>query len=185
MKPACAPFCRLATAINPAHSGAAALVPPITMVLPSTRMMDPGAGPAPPATSGTPRPPAGSVGCGTFMPACQVGSGNMLLTPPPVAPPPCDWAFHTTSVAMLEPLPTRWMPPQARTCGLEAGKSTWFPVSLTPSDAPLSPAATVMVMPSATADWQAASSAAMAWAVQSISADPQEIEITLGLYLVS
>jgi hypothetical protein len=42
-----------------------------------------------------------------------------------------------------------------------------------------------MVMPSAAADWHAASSAVMACAVQLTSADPQEIEITLGLYLVS
>ena len=38
MKPAEVLFCWLATAISPAHSGATALVPPITKVLPSTRM---------------------------------------------------------------------------------------------------------------------------------------------------
>ena len=42
---------------------------------------------------------------------------------PPVAPPR-GWAFQTTSAEMLEPLPRRLVPPQARTCGLEAGKST-------------------------------------------------------------
>ena len=44
------------------------------------------------------------MGGGTFAPACQLGNGNILLTPPPVAPPPCDWAFHTVSAEMLEPL---------------------------------------------------------------------------------
>src|SRR5882724_4151685 len=154
------------------------------MVLPSTRMTYPVAGSASPATSGTPRPPVGMSGFGTFTPACQVGKGNTLLTPPPVAPP-CGCAFHTVSSEMLEPLPTRLVPPQARTCGLEAGKSTWFFPSLTPSDEPSSPAAAVMVTPSAAADWQAESIAAMAWSVQLTSAAPQEIEITLGLYLVS
>src|ERR1700683_5268148 len=113
------------------------------------------------------------------MPACQVGSGNTLLTPPPVAPPPCDCAFHTTSAEMLEPLPTRLVPPQARTCGLEAGESTWFLPPLPPSAEPLSPAATVMVMPSAVADWQAASSAAMAWAAHWISGGAQQSVISV------
>jgi hypothetical protein len=46
------------------------------------------------------------------------------------------------------------VPPQARTCGLEAGKSTWFLPSVTASDEPLSPDAAVIVTPSAAADWQ-------------------------------
>src|ERR1700682_1422780 len=166
--------------MRPAHSGATALVPPITKVCPSTRTTYPLAGSASPATSGTPRPPEGSVGLGTFELACQVGSGEMLLTPPPVAPP-CGWAFQTVSAEMVEPLPCRLVPPQARTCGLEAGKSTWFSPSVTASEEPLSPDAAVIVMPRAAADWQAASSAAMAWTVQLTSAEPQEIEMTLGL----
>src|SRR5262245_65989818 len=102
----------------------------------------------------------------------------MLLTPPPVAPP-CGWPFRTVSDVMVEPEPCRLVPPQARTCGLEAGKSTWFLPSVTPSDEPLSPEATVIVTPRAAADWQAASSAFMACAVQLTSAAPQEMEMTL------
>ena len=85
----------------------------------------------------------------------------------------------------MEPLPWSLVPPQARTWGLEAGKSTWFWPSVTPSVEPLSPAATVMVMPRAAADWQAASSAFMDWAVQVDSGPPQLMEMTLGLFLVS
>ena len=89
-----------------------------------------------------------------------------MLTPPPVAPSLVASSFQTTSEEMVEPLPWSLVPPQARTCGLEAGKSTWFWPPVTPSVEPLSPAATVMVMPSAAADWQAASRAVMDWAVQ-------------------
>ena len=39
VKPADLPFWALATAMSPAQSGATALVPPMGMVLPSTRMM--------------------------------------------------------------------------------------------------------------------------------------------------
>ena len=84
---------------------------------------------------------------------------------------------------MVLPLPMSLVPPQARTCGLEAGKSTLLPVA--PSLEPLSPAATVMVMPRAAADWHAASSAFIACAVQLDSGPPQLIEITLGLLVVS
>ena len=86
---------------------------------------------------------------------------------------------------MVEPLPSSLVPPQARTCGLEAGKSTWLAPSVTPSVEPSSPAATVIVMPRAAADWQAASRAVMAWAVQLDSGPPQLMEMTLGLFLVS
>src|SRR6185437_1188197 len=118
-------------------------------------MMYPVSGSESLATSGTPRPLDG-----TFAFACQFGRGKTWLTPPPVAPPPAS--FHTVSLEMFEPLPASLVPPQARTCGLEAGKSTWLLPSLTPSDEPSSPAATVMVTPSAAADWQAASSVIMA-----------------------
>ena len=57
--------------------------------------------------------------------------------------------------------------------------------SVTPSVEPLSPAATVMVTPRAAADWQAASSAVMACAVQLDSGPPQLMEMTLGLLVVS
>src|SRR5580704_2034613 len=135
-------------AISPAHNGATALVPPITMALPSTRILYPVSGDASPATSGTPRPFEDPL---RF--ACQLGCGNTVLKPPPVAPP-CGWSFQTTSLEIVDPLPARRVPPQASTCGLEAGKSTWFLPSLTPSEDPLSPDATVMVTPSAAADWQ-------------------------------
>ena len=50
---------------------------------------------------------------------------------------------------------------------------------------PGSPAATVMVMPRAAADWQAASRALSACVVQVDSGPPQLMEITLGLLAVS
>src|SRR6267154_1229399 len=172
-KPADLPFCALATAMRPAQRGATALVPPMTMLLPSTRMTKPVAGSASPATSGTPRPPAGLVGFGTPAPACQEGRGKTLLTPPPVAPSLLVSSFQTISEEMVEPLPSSLVPPQESTCGLEAGKSTWFWPPVTPSVEPLSPAAAVIVMPRTAADWHAASKAAMAWPVQLDSAAPQ------------
>ena len=74
----------------------------------------------------------------------------MLLTPPPVAPSLLASSFQTTSLVMVVPLPMSVVPPQARTWGLEEGKSTLLPVP--PSVEPLSPAATVTEMPSAAAD---------------------------------
>jgi hypothetical protein len=55
---------------------------------------------------------------------------------------------------------------------------------LPPSLEPLSPEATVMVMPSAAADWQASSKAVMDCAVQFDSALPQLMEMTDGGPLV-
>jgi len=66
---------------------------------------------------------------------------------------------------------------------LVPGKSALLPFP--PSVDPLSPAATVMLTPSAAADWQAASSAFIDCAVHPDSAWPQLIEITLGLFAVS
>ena len=57
--------------------------------------------------------------------------------------------------------------------------------AVAPSVEPLSPAATVMVTPSAAADWQAASSAVMDCWVQLDSGPPQLMEMTLGLLVVS
>src|SRR6185437_9909839 len=133
--------------------------------------------------SGTPRPPALLLGAGTLELACQEGRGKTLLTPPPVAPSLLACSFQTTSLEMVLPLPVSLVPPQARTWGLEEGKSTLLPVP--PSEEPLSPAATVMVMPSAAADWQTVSSAVMACWVQLASAEPQLMEMTLGLLVVS
>src|SRR6185437_7999636 len=102
--------------------------------------------------SGTPRPPALLLGAGTLELACQEGRGKTLLTPPPVAPSLLSCSFQTTSLEIVVPLPVRVVPPHARTWGLDDGKSTLLPVA--PSDEPLSPAATVMEMPRAAADWQ-------------------------------
>ena len=142
-------------------------------------------GSASPETSGTPRPPPEAVGAGTLRPCCQVGSGKRSLTPPPVAPSLAAVSFQTTSLVIVEPEPSSLVPPQQRTLGLEPGKSTWLAPSVTPSVEPLSPAATVMVTPSAAAAWQAASSAFADCAVQVDSGPPQEMEMTEGLLVVS
>jgi len=52
MQPARRPLAALAIAISPAHSGANALAPPMTMPWPSTRTGQPVMGSASPATSG-------------------------------------------------------------------------------------------------------------------------------------
>ena len=104
-----------------------------------------------------------------------------LLTPPPLAPP-CGWSFQTTSSWIAPFAAISSVPPQPSTCGLEAGKSTLLP--LPPSLEPLSPEATVIVMPSATADWQASSKAVIDCAVQFDSSLPQLMEITDGGPLV-
>src|SRR6266851_2675879 len=157
--------------MSAAHSGATALVPPTTTDCPSTRTWYPVAGSALPATSGTPRPawpdPAWP---GTPAGACQPGRPNVSLTPPPVAPPP-DPLFHTVSAdtAPVAGFTRRLVPPQASTCGLDAGKSACAFPSLTRSPLPLSPAAAVTVTPSAAASANAWSSAARAWPVQESS----------------
>src|ERR1035438_9062102 len=86
---------------------------------------------------------------------CHEGRAKTLLTPPPVAPSWLANSFHTTSETIVAPLASSLVPPHASTCGLEAGKSTLLPIP--PSVDPSSPAATVIVIPSAAADWQAAS----------------------------
>jgi len=58
-------------------------------------------------------------------------------------------------------------------------------VARPPSVDPLSPAATVIVTPSAAALWQASSMAVIDCAVQLDSGPPQLIEITLGLLAAS
>ena len=92
------------------------------------------------------------VGTPTF--ACQDGRGNTSLTPPPPAPSLFASSFQTTSevIVFVLRLPISWVPPQASTCGLDAGKSTCTPLVLFGSSLlPLSPAATVTVTPSAAA----------------------------------
>src|SRR5580693_8778499 len=114
------------SAINPAHSGATALVPPITPDCPSTSVSYPVVGSASPATSGTPRPtfPPALADGGTPALLWYVGRGNTSLTPPPVAPSLLANSFHTVSLAMLLPVACNFVPPHASTFGLDAGKST-------------------------------------------------------------
>ena len=79
----------------------------------------------------------------------------------------------------------RSVPPQPSTCGLEEGKSTWLAPSETPSVEPESPEATVMVTPSAAADWMVLSKLVSDAVSQEDSGPPQEMEITEGLLVVS
>src|SRR5439155_25999158 len=104
-----------------------------------------------PATSGTPRPAMPLGALGSAIPCCQSGSGNTVLTPPPVAPSLALVSFHTTSLAIEAPLAVSLVPPHASAYGLEAGKSTCGRPSLAPAPEPLPPAATVTAPPSAAA----------------------------------
>src|SRR5580693_2177444 len=103
------------SAINPAHSGATALVPPITPDCPSTSVSYPVVGSASPATSGTPRPTFPPVFADGGTPALlwYEGRGNTSLTPPPVAPSLFASSFHTVSLLILLPDATSCVPPQA------------------------------------------------------------------------
>src|ERR1700676_882103 len=105
MKPTGFPTLSLMSAINPAQSGATALVPPITSGCPSTRVTYPVVGSASPDTSGTPRPTFwfGLAEGGTPAALCQLGNGKTSLMPPPVAPALFANSFHTVSLLMLLP----------------------------------------------------------------------------------
>src|SRR5689334_10953293 len=129
-------------------------------------------GSALPATSGTPRPPCPLGDAGTWLSACQAGGGNSTLTPPPLAPSPALVSFQTTSLVMVVPEPSRRVPPQPSTYGLEAGKSTCAAPSLSPSLEPLSPLAAVTVTPSPAASSSALCIAARDCAVQPSSGPP-------------
>src|SRR2546427_12852932 len=109
--------------MSPAHRGATALVPPMTVSMPSARTSYPVAGSASPATSGTPRPPPAAGAGGTSAADCQIGLAKMRLTPPPVAPP-VGPSFHTTSLDSDDPDAVTLVPPHARANGLAAGKTT-------------------------------------------------------------
>src|SRR5258707_9204612 len=85
------------------------------------------------------------------MPCCQVGRGNTVLTPPPVAPSLALVSFHTTSLTIDAPLAVSLVPPHASTFGLEAVKSKCGLPSPSPPPPPLSPAAAVTVTPTAAA----------------------------------
>ena len=115
----------------------------------------------------------------------QLGSGKTSLMPPPVAPSLFASSFHTVSLLMLLPEATNFVPPQASTLGLEAGKSTWFSPSVTPSVEPSSPAATQTVTPMAAAAWNASSMEVMACCVQEDSGPPQLMETIDGLLVLS
>src|SRR5438445_8022515 len=180
-KPSGAPRRWLRRATSAAHSGATALVPPITVATPSTSTWYPVAGSASPQTSGTPRPgpPPGLADGGSPAPACQPGGANTALMPPPVAPPPGP-SFHTVSSGRPAAATDSRVPPQASTWGDEAGKSTWARPSPTPSPDPASPEAQQTVTPTAPASAKTASKARSACTVQLPSAPPQLIEITDG-----
>src|SRR5690242_12185310 len=103
--------------------------------------------------------------------------------PPPVAPPPAP-SFHTVS-ALTSPVAASAcsdVPPQARTLGLDAGKSTCTPVVVVGlSLLPLSPDAAVTVTPIAAASAKASSIAMRACAVHSSSLWPQLMLIAAGV----
>src|SRR5579859_19389 len=117
-------------------------------------------------------------------PAWKLGVAKTALTPPPPAPPFAP-SFQTDSAEIAPPDASRLVPPQARTWGLEAGKSTWSAPSVTPSLEPLSPLATVTVTPITAAAWNAEPYELRDWAVHDDSGPPQLIEITEGLLTVS
>src|SRR5882724_9779048 len=123
------PRCALISVISPAHSGVAALVPPLGSALPSTtsRYGDVSQS-ALAATSGMHLPViAPAFTESIFKLDCQVGRGNTALTPPPVLPPLSDRnpspSFHTISFFVL-PLVVIVVPPTDKTNGLDPGKST-------------------------------------------------------------
>src|SRR5580704_17181819 len=168
------------SASSPAHSGATALVPPITVCCPSTTTLYPDSGSAFPATSGTPRPTKPFGAFGTFALDWYVGSANTSLTPPPVAPSFAESSFHTCSLPIALPEIANFVPPHATTNGLAAGKSTVGVPSVLPSDEPSSPAATSTVTPIVDASWHAEFSASRDCSVHELSGPPQLIEIIDG-----
>src|SRR5437870_844586 len=102
--------------MSPAHSGATALVPPMTCVAPPTSLtLYPVFGSASPATSGTPRPAVPFGDLGTLAFDWYAGRANALLTPPPV---PLVLSFQTTSLLMVVPDPSSFVPPHPRANGL-------------------------------------------------------------------
>src|SRR5262245_53564648 len=105
--------------------------------------------------------------------------------PPPVAPLPDLSSFHTVSRPIAPFDMTSFVPPQPTTDGLDAGKSTCNSPSLSPSVAPLSPAAAYTVMFAAAASANSASYASICDAVQPASACPQLIEMIDGRRLAS
>src|SRR5450759_3324546 len=158
----------------------------MTIRCPSTRTSYPLTGLASPATSGTPRPtrPSGFAEGGRAALAWYAGGSKTSLIPPPLEPP-CAPSFQVRSSVIDDTEATSCVPPQATTCGLDAGKSAWARPSPTASSDPLSPDAHRTVTPTSAASWKAWSIACIAWAVQCFSAPPQLIEITDGVLAVS
>src|ERR1700742_812539 len=110
------------------------------------------------------------------------------MPPPPALD--CVFSFHTTSVVILLAATVIFVPPHARTFGLDAGKSacarpSGVPLSGFWSPEPASPAATQIVTPSAAALWNAWSNESSDCVVHELSGPPHEIEITDGLCVVS
>jgi len=91
--------------------------------------------------------------------------------------------FHTTSelTTPVVGFASSRVPPQARACGLDAGKSVCTLPSVAPSELPSSPAAAVTVAPSAAASVKAWSKAVRACAVQASSRCPQLMLIATGV----
>src|SRR5271155_3251599 len=118
------------------------------------------------------------------MPDWYAGWAKKVLNPPPVAPPSAP-SFQTVSLVTVPLDESSVVPPQARTLGLEEGKSTLLEPSLTPSLEPSSPEATVMVTPRAAPSCATWSKVVISWLVQPDSGPPQLMEMTDGLLVVS
>src|SRR6185437_2596778 len=92
---------------------------------------------------------------------------------------------HVVSSVMILPLAKRRVPPQARTNGLDAGKSTCCPPSFTPSAEPSSPDAARTVTPSIAASLNTSLNESMDCCVQLDSAPPQLMDTTDGRFFWS
>src|SRR5277367_3658748 len=129
-----------------AHTGADALVPPFGADSPS-RMSEYNGRPANAATSGTIRPLMDPVLMEGISTVCQDGREKVMLTPPPVAPPPlpvrCPGDSHQTTS-----WPENIVPPTESTNGLHPGNSTWARLSAMSHPVPSSPEETQIVIPS-------------------------------------
>src|SRR6266571_4842096 len=113
---------------------------------------------------------------------CHAGRGKIVLTPPPVEPPPFNVlrpgvSHHVTSLT-AEPDFLSIVPPTLKTCGLQLGKSVWAPPSSTWSPEPSSPDEMQVVMPSKRVAFNRSLMAVTAFEDQpgSSSASPQLIE---------
>ncbi len=122
---------------------------------------------------------------------CQVGLGKIVLTPPPVDPPPFPVrrpgdSHHVTSSTAL-PDAFSIVPPTLSTNGLTLGKSTCAFPSLIWSPDPSSPDEMHVVIPSNRAAFSRSLIAETALLDHpgSSSANPQLIESTTGIALIT